>query len=87
MSSTVASARLTDPTAPKQVETPPAKSYKQTHWTSGPFNPYRLPENPEDGKVYVHIITNECLKGDAIRCVIKGVPEGSEVEADDYIRK
>jgi hypothetical protein len=85
-------------TATSKVKYPPSKTWahnskptevvdKPTHWTPGPFNPHRVPEDPKDGKVYVHIITHECLEGDAVRCVIKGVPEGSEVEANDYIRE
>lgn len=83
-------------TTTSKVKYPPAKTWalnskptkvldKPTLWTPGPSNPHRIPEDPKDGKVYVHIITHECLEGDAVRCVIKGVPEGSVVEANDYI--
>ncbi|KAF2178276.1 hypothetical protein K469DRAFT_803547 [Zopfia rhizophila CBS 207.26] len=35
---------------------------------------------------FVHIITHECLEGDAVGCIIKPVPESSQLEPDDYVR-
>ncbi|KAJ4295316.1 hypothetical protein N0V90_007327 [Kalmusia sp. IMI 367209] len=34
----------------------------------------------------LHVITHECLEGDALRCVIKAVPDDVALELDDYIR-
>jgi len=33
-----------------------------------------------------HVITHECLQGDALRCVIKSVPVDTPLELDDYVR-
>jgi hypothetical protein len=85
-------------TTMSKVKYPPAKTWalnskltkvldKPTLWTPDPFNTHRISEYPKESKVYVHIITHECLEGDAVRCVIKGVPTGSVVEANDYIRE
>ncbi|ORY13098.1 hypothetical protein BCR34DRAFT_586811 [Clohesyomyces aquaticus] len=38
------------------------------------------------GQTIVNIITHECLEGDAVRCIIKGVPVSSTIDPDDYVR-
>jgi hypothetical protein len=34
----------------------------------------------------IHVITHECLEGDALRCVIKAVPETAPLDPDDYMK-
>ncbi|KAF2642573.1 hypothetical protein P280DRAFT_505962 [Massarina eburnea CBS 473.64] len=34
----------------------------------------------------IHVITHECLEGDALRCVIKAVPDNVLLEPEDYVR-
>jgi hypothetical protein len=34
----------------------------------------------------IHVITHECLEGDALRCVIKGVPNSAPLDPDDYVK-
>lgn len=35
---------------------------------------------------FIHVITHECLEGDALRCVIKAVRDDVPLELDDYVR-
>ena len=37
-------------------------------------------------KEIIHVITHECLEGDALRCVIKGVPDNAPLDLDDYVK-
>jgi hypothetical protein len=34
----------------------------------------------------INVITHECLEGDALRCVIKAVPDDVPLNPDDYVR-
>ncbi|KAK3210374.1 hypothetical protein GRF29_44g2516960 [Pseudopithomyces chartarum] len=35
---------------------------------------------------FIHVITHECLEGDALRCVIKAARDDVPLELDDYVR-
>ncbi|KAF1950941.1 hypothetical protein CC80DRAFT_539303 [Byssothecium circinans] len=51
----------------------------------GDFNPFAAPsDNENHGEI--HVITHECLEGDALRCVIKPVPTNVLLEPEDYVR-
>jgi hypothetical protein len=53
------------------------------------YNPFSPPgqEYADVSKFdQIHIITHECLEGDALRCVIKAVREDAPLQSEDYIR-
>lgn len=55
--------------------------------SEGPPEPvWNLEPKIYKDKKYVHIITHECLEGDAVRCIIKRIPEGSVLQPNDYVR-
>ncbi|KAF2704436.1 hypothetical protein K504DRAFT_461200 [Pleomassaria siparia CBS 279.74] len=41
---------------------------------------------PQDGKIYMKVITHRCVDGPITKCAIKWVPEGSQVDGKDYVR-
>ena len=40
----------------------------------------------QEGANFIHVITHECLEGDALRCVIKAVRDDVPLQLDDYVR-
>jgi len=48
------------------------------------LNPYC--QHCKGSKEIIHVITHECLEGDALRCVIKGVPDDAPLDPDDYVK-
>jgi hypothetical protein len=48
------------------------------------LNPYC--EKCKGSGPQIHVITHECLEGDALRCVIKAVPDDVPLNPDDYVR-
>jgi hypothetical protein len=48
------------------------------------LNPYC--QKCQGSEEQIHVITHECLEGDALRCVIKAVPDDAPLNPDDYVR-
>ncbi|KAL5425487.1 hypothetical protein PMIN04_002543 [Paraphaeosphaeria minitans] len=52
-----------------------------------PYDPHAQACNDCDHPARtIHVITHECLEGDALRCVIKPVRDDVPLELDDYVR-
>ncbi|OAG12330.1 uncharacterized protein CC84DRAFT_1171077 [Paraphaeosphaeria sporulosa] len=76
----------------QEQSTPALSPPPQGSAPAGP--PPVLPYNPYAKACYdcnhpagtVHVITHECLEGDALRCVIKPVRDDVPLELNDYVR-
>ncbi|KAJ9657189.1 hypothetical protein H2201_008270 [Coniosporium apollinis] len=55
--------------------------YKKTYKSDSPDPPFRVRDVQT-----IHIITHECVEGDAVRCIAREVPVGSYLDGKDYVR-
>jgi len=56
-------------------------AFKKTHESDTPEPPFRVRDVQT-----IHIITHECVEGDAVRCIAREVPVGSQLDGKDYVR-
>ncbi|EON66819.1 hypothetical protein W97_06221 [Coniosporium apollinis CBS 100218] len=56
-------------------------AFKKTHESDAPEPRFRVRDVQT-----IHIITHECVEGDAVRCIAREVPVGSQLDGKDYVR-
>lgn len=56
-------------------------AFKKTYESDAPEPPFRVRDVQT-----IHIITHECVEGDAVRCIAREVPVGSQLDGKDYVR-